>query len=172
MSTRFDKVVILTTGGTIEKVYDELDGNLENRSPMVHQKILRRLRLPHSKIKIFSVLNKDSQDMNDEDRNLILASIKHQLSNKNPIIVIHGTDTMAKTAEFCKIALGDPLVPIIFTGAMRPLGFENTDAFQNVTESLMASKVLSPGVYIVFHGEIFDVPNVEKDKLNGTFKNK
>ncbi|MBT6326424.1 MAG: asparaginase [Bdellovibrionales bacterium] len=172
MSTRFDKVVILTTGGTIEKVYDELDGNLENRSPMVHQKILTRLRLPHSKIKFFSVLNKDSQDMNDEDRNLILASIKHQLSNNTPIIVIHGTDTMAKTAEFCKIALGEISVPIIFTGAMRPLGFENTDAFQNVTESLMASKVLSPGVYIVFHGEVFDVPNVEKDKLNGTFKNK
>ena len=77
---------------------------------------------------------------------------------------------MHHSAEFCYKHLGEMQIPLIFTGAMRPLGFTDSDAFQNVTEALLASKLLAPGVYISFHNRVFKVPGVRENKDKRTFE--
>src|SRR5690606_5951820 len=109
--------------------------------------------------------------MTDEDRDLIVRTIRKDLEKrKRPIVILHGTDTMTQSAETCLKAFPHPEVPIVFTGAMRPMGFVDSDAHQNVTEALIAARLLSPGIYISFHNRIFPVPRVQKNKKQGTFE--
>ena len=162
-------VVIVTTGGTIDKSYDEFDGTLENRQSQIRDLLVERLRLPYTFLHVFSVMSKDSLHMTDFDRALLLKSLTHHQDKGHPIVVLHGTDTMAKSAELIAKKL-KPKVAIVFTGAMKPMGFYDSDATQNVTESLLAAKLLSPGVYISFHNRIFNVPGVRKNKDLRTFE--
>jgi L-asparaginase len=170
MKNKIQDVIILTTGGTIEKTYDEFDGSLQNRGASIRNRILSKMRLPYTNIIVLPILSKDSLYMNDLDRALIADSIKAQLSTMSPIVVLHGTDTMSLTADFCYNLLGDPGVPVVFTGAMIPMGFDDSDSAQNVTEALLAAKLLKPGFYISFHNQIFEVPKVRKNKEKGTFE--
>lgn len=163
-------IIVITTGGTIEKTYDEFDGSLANRESIIKGRIMSRLRLPYTGLQVFSVMSKDSLFMTDDDRSLLIQFIKSQLEKNIPIVVLHGTDTMAISAERCFSELKKPSVPIVFTGAMKPLGFEDSDAVQNVTEALLASKLLAPGIYLSFHGRIFTVPGVRKNRERGTFE--
>ena len=163
-------VIVITTGGTIEKSYDEYDGSLENKDSIIKHLILEKLRMPYTKLHVHPLLAKDSLKMTDYDRTLIAKSVKVQLDKGWPIIVLHGTDTMAQTAEVCEKYLKDLKVPVVFTGAMKPMGFDDSDARQNVTEALLASKLLKPGVYISFHNRIFPVPGVRKNKLKRTYE--
>lgn len=164
------RVIILTTGGTIEKTYDESDGTLFNRETVIRQKIEQRLRLPYTQIEVKSLMAKDSLDMDMNDRELIFQSIKRFASYGDPIVVLHGTDTMQQTAEHVQDSWEYPTVPIVFTGAMKPLGFDDSDALQNVTEALIVSKIISPGVYLSFHNRLFGVPGVRKNKQSLTFE--
>ena len=170
MSNRAQDIVVITTGGTIEKTYDESDGSLANRESVIKARIMSRLRLPYTGLQVFSVMNKDSLFMTDDDRSLLIQFIKSQLEKNIPIVILHGTDTMAVSAERCFQDIKGPKVPIIFTGAMKPLGFEDSDALQNVTEALLASKIVSPGIYLSFHGRVFKVPGVKKNRHRGTFE--
>jgi L-asparaginase len=170
MNTSVQEVVIITTGGTIEKTYNEFDGSLENRGTSIKNRILSKMRLPYTNISVYPVLSKDSLYMTDEDRTLISETIKEQMQRGFPIVVLHGTDTMSLTAETCHKQLGTPKVPVVFTGAMIPMGFDDSDAAQNVTEALLAAKMLSPGFYISFHNQIFKCPQVRKNKEKGTFE--
>jgi L-asparaginase len=163
-------VIIITTGGTIEKTYDEFDGSLENRGTSIKNRILSKLRLPYTNIVVHPLMSKDSLYMDDSDRELISNTISEQLQKNCPIVILHGTDTMALTAKYCFLKITNVTVPVVFTGAMIPMGFEDSDAAQNVTEALLAVKILSPGFYISFHNQIFEVPNVQKNKLKGTFE--
>ncbi|EQC44496.1 asparaginase domain protein [Bacteriovorax sp. BSW11_IV] len=165
-----DDVIIITTGGTIEKTYDEVEGSLLNRESVVKQMILSRLRLPYTHLNVFTIINKDSLDFTDADRLLLLNTLKAQSQMGLPIVVLHGTDTMSVSAEYVQQEMTDLNVPIVFTGAMRPMGFENSDATQNVTEAMLAAKLLGPGIYISFHNRIFTVPGVRKNKLTRTFE--
>lgn len=164
------RVIIVTTGGTIDKTYDELDGSLENKESAIKESIIKRLRLPYTELDVISVLNKDSLYMTDFDRSLLVKSLRIQLTKGHPIVVLHGTDTMAKSATYVLEQIKDLPVPIVFTGAMKPLGFDDSDAKQNVTEALLASKLLAPGVYICFHNRVFTVPGVRKNKTLRTFE--
>ncbi|MCB9061032.1 MAG: asparaginase [Halobacteriovoraceae bacterium] len=164
------KIVLITTGGTIEKTYDEFDGTLENRESQIKELITKKLRLHYTQLDVFSVLSKDSLLMTEDERDFLVKSIKNQLWNDCPIVVLHGTDSMVKTASLCLKELGTPQVPIIFTGAMKPMGFEDSDATQNVTEALYAAKIVSPGVYISFHNRLFTVPFVRKNKSLRSFE--
>ena len=166
------KVILLSTGGTIEKTYDERGGLLENRRSIILEKIVAKLRLPYTDLAVESIMAKDSLYMTDEDRELIAKTIADRLNLGCPIIVIHGTDTMELTARHCHERVANPAQPVIFTGAMRPLEFENTDAIQNVTEALMAARIVSPGFYISFHSRLFPVPQVGKNHDLGTFEAK
>jgi L-asparaginase len=164
------KVTILTTGGTIEKSYNEFDGSLKNRQSLLKNRLLSKLRLPHTEVTLHEVMAKDSLLMTEEDRQIIWQNIEKEMSKNNPILVLHGTDTMEVTAEFCFNKCPQPPIAIVFTGAMKPMGFEDSDAAQNFTEALAVSHVLPPGFYISFHNQVFNVPNVSKNKKRRTFE--
>ncbi len=170
MTNPVRKVTILTTGGTIEKTYDEIEGSLFNRETVIRHRIEDGLRHPHLKIEVKSLMAKDSLDMDAQDRGIILQAIKRFEDYGNPIVVLHGTDTMQFSAELVQKELSKPKVPIIFTGAMKPLGFIDSDAIQNVTEALFAAQIVKPNVYISFHNTLFNVPGVRKNKVERTFE--
>ncbi|MEK2647043.1 asparaginase domain-containing protein [Bdellovibrio sp. BCCA] len=170
MGTSIQDVIIITTGGTIEKTYNEFDGSLENRGTSIKNLLLSKMRLPYTNIMVYPLLSKDSLYMTDSDRALIAATVKDQMQRGSPIVVLHGTDTMSITAEHCYKEIGTPKVPVVFTGAMIPMGFEDSDAAQNVTEALLTAKLMKPGFYISFHNQVFNVPNVRKNKEKGTFE--
>jgi len=85
-------------------------------------------------------------------------------------VITHGTETMVQTGLYLQRALGEPHMPIVQTGAMTPLGFENGDRLQNLTESLMVVRFLRPGVYVVVHGRAYPVHRVSKDHKLGRFE--
>ena len=164
------KILILTTGGTIEKTYDETDGTLFNRETIIKNKINEKIRLPYTLIEVKSLMAKDSLDMDDQDRGIILQAIERFAAYGNPIVVLHGTDTMQLTAELVQKKVLDLKVPVVFTGAMKPLGFEDSDAIQNVSEAMYACFIAPAGVYISFHNRLFPVPGVRKNKEKRTFE--
>ena len=170
MSNEAVPLYIFTTGGTIEKIYDEFEGSLQNRDTIVKNKILQKLRLPYTDITVKQIMSKDSLIMNDDDRECILSTLKNHEKSQYPIVVLHGTDTMDVTARYCFDHYPEINVPVVFTGAMKPLGFDDSDASQNVVEAIFASRLLKPGFYATFHGKLLTVPNFRKNKLRGTFE--
>lgn len=164
------KVIIITTGGTIEKTYDEIEGSLQNRETIIRHRIEDGLRLPYTEIEVKSVMAKDSLDMDEDDRKIILGAVREFSKNGHPIVILHGTDTMQQTAELVEKEFKDTPVPVVFTGAMKPLGFIDSDAVQNVVEAMMIAKIMVPGVYISFHNRLFHVPGVRKNKGLRTFE--
>ncbi|MEX0798815.1 MAG: asparaginase domain-containing protein [Bacteriovoracaceae bacterium] len=164
-----EKVTVLTTGGTIEKTYDEIEGTLFNRETVIRKRIEERLRLPYTKLEIKSLMAKDSLEMDEEDRDSILKAVAKAAKHGHPIVILHGTDTMQQSAERVAAQFDSP-VPVVFTGAMKPLGFEDSDAVQNVTEALMAAKLIKPGIYVSFHNRLFSVPGARKNKRRRTFE--
>ncbi len=123
-------IAILTTGGTIEKTYDERDGSLANRRSQLEPSILKHLRLPHTDYFVEEIMSKDSLFMTDADRDLICGRIQHWEEAGHPVVVIHGTDSMVETAQLCSKKLTLVKHPIVFTGAMKPVGFDDSDARQ------------------------------------------
>ena len=163
------RVSILTTGGTISKTYDEREGALRNvRSVLDH--ILADLRLPDLFIRHGVVMNKDSLDLTDDDRDFILAAVRDALPSSDAVVVLHGTDTLARTGELLHHELEHLDVPVILTGAMRPYEFRDSDALQNVTEALLAARLVAPGVYAVMHNRVLPFPGVAKDRRALTFR--
>ena len=136
---------------------------------MLRDRLLAKIRLPHTFIEVLEVMAMDSLDMTNDHRQQILTVAQSKCGEGSPIIVLHGTDSMEQTAMLFYESMEAWKVPVIFTGAMRPLGFENSDALQNIVEALLAAQILAPGVYISFHNHIFPLPNVVKDKALGTF---
>jgi len=162
------RIYLLSTGGTIEKVYSEQSGVVENRAAKL-DRYLRMLRLPDAEIQTIHLMNKDSLEMTDADRAGVRDRIAALLAHSAPIVISHGTDTMVETGRFLEKSFPDLKVPIVLTGAMTPLGFEGSDGLQNLTESLLAARLLAPGVYIVMHGQVFPVSKARKDKDRATF---
>lgn len=159
---------VVTTGGTIEKAYSEQQGIVANVDSKI-DRYLRLLRLPDSDVRVVPLMNIDSLEMTDSDRARILETVKGLLPQKAPILITHGTDTMVETGLYLQRALPKLEVPIVMTGAMAPLGFEGSDALQNLTESLFALRVLPPGIYVVSHNQVFPISNVRKDRALGRF---
>jgi L-asparaginase len=162
------RIYLLSTGGTIEKVYSEQSGAVENRAAKL-DRYLCMLRLPDVEIRAINLMNKDSLEMTDADRAEVRDRVADLLSEGAPIVISHGTDTMVETGLFLESAFPHLKAPIILTGAMTPLGFEGSDGLQNLTESLLAARLLSPGVFVVMHGQVFPVSRVRKDKDKATF---
>ncbi|MDH4468118.1 MAG: asparaginase domain-containing protein [Bacteriovoracaceae bacterium] len=167
-------IKILTTGGTIEKSYDEKEGVFDNKESFLSHTLNAKLRLPHTQIVVESIMNKDSLHMDLQDRLHIFAALKAANELIIPSVVLHGTDTLVESSQVCvenfalqKITLQ---IPIIFTGSMRPIGFETSDALQNVTEALLAAKLLGPGLYVSFHNQIFLAPHLIKNRSLRTFE--
>ncbi len=170
MSNIKTPLFILATGGTIEKIYDEFEGSLQNRDTIVKNKIVEKLRLPWTEITVKQIMSKDSLVMDDNDRDFIANSIIAHEKGNHPIVVLHGTDTMDLSSKHCFEKHPNVTVPVVFTGAMKPLGFDDSDAAQNVIEAIFAARILKPGYYVTFHGKLFTVPNFRKNKTKGTFE--
>lgn len=162
------KVNVITTGGTIEKVYSEQTSTIENVESKI-DRYLGRLRLPDCEVRVTPLMNKDSLEMTDADRSAILGVVEQMLSESSPIVIVHGTDTMVQTGLHLKQALPELRVAIVLTGAMTPLGFEGSDGLQNLTESLFAVRLLDPGVYVVMHNQVFPIDRVRKDRETSRF---
>ncbi|HEX2464625.1 MAG TPA: asparaginase [Thermoanaerobaculia bacterium] len=167
------RLTLITTGGTIEKVYDEGSGALVNRTSQV-RRMLAELRLENTEISVLELMSKDSLDMSDGDRRRILdaarlAGAEDRGADAAGIVILHGTDTLAATGELLHRELRDIAVPIVLTGAIRPFEMKRSDALQNLTEALFATAVLGPGVYVVAHGRALPFPGARKDHGTGTF---
>jgi L-asparaginase len=168
MSTR--AVTIITTGGTIEKTFNEATGAMENTRSVVGR-MLRRLRLEGTTVRVVQLMSKDSLEMTDQDRVRIGDEVARALEHHDcaGVVVLHGTDTLERTGEVLVARFPAPRVPIVLTGAMRPFEMRRSDALQNLTESLFATSILPPGVYCVAHGRSLQFPGVVKDRQTGTF---
>jgi len=162
------KVNVITTGGTIEKVYSEQTSTVENLDNKI-DRYLGRLRLPDCDVRVTPLMNKDSLEMTDADRSAILRLIEQMLGETSPVVIVHGTDTMVQTGVYLKKALTALKIPIVLTGAMTPLGFEGSDGLQNLTESLFAVRILDPGIYVVMHNQVFPIDRVRKDRESSRF---
>ncbi len=162
------KITTITTGGTIAKTYNEWDGSLRNDRPIV-ESMLAHLRLPDLTVRFEHILNKDSLDLNDADRALILETVRRSTTNADAVVIIHGTDTLAVTGELLFRELPEIAIPVVLTGAMRPYEFRDTDAAQNVTEALLACRLLGPGIYVAMHNRVLQFPGVRKDRSTLTF---
>jgi len=161
-------ITLITTGGTIEKTYDEQTGELVNRGSIV-RRMLGRLRLENVHITTMELLNKDSLYMTDDDRATIVQAARAAQDVSDAVVILHGTDTLTLTGDLLAAQITTPRVPIVLTGAMRPFEMKRSDALQNLTESIFAAGTLSPAVYCVAHGRALKFPGVKKDRANGTF---
>jgi L-asparaginase len=117
---------VLTTGGTIEKAYSERMGTVQNLNSKT-EGYLRLSRLPNCELNVVPLINKDSPEMTDEDRILILGMVRATLKENASIAITHGTDAMVKTGLYLQRALPQLETPIVLTGAITPLSFKRSD---------------------------------------------
>jgi L-asparaginase len=162
------RIALISTGGTIEKTYDELSGVLANHVSVLDI-MLVSLELRGIEVQRVSLMNKDSLDMSAEDHTLIAETAARLAAETNGVVVVHGTDRLAVSGDRVVELVGTPASPIVFTGAMRPYELRSTDAVQNLTEALLAVQLLAPGVYVSMHNQVLKFPGVTKDKVLGTF---
>jgi L-asparaginase len=106
-----------------------------------------------------TILQKDSLDLTDEDRQKIYDTV--EADPHRHIVITHGTDTMIQTAQTLK-PLGRDKV-IVLTGSMMPAKFKSSDAVFNIGGAIIATQTLSPGVYLVINGQIFDPDRARKN---------
>jgi L-asparaginase len=166
------RIALISTGGTIEKTYEELGGTLSNRVSVLDV-MLAQLELRGIEgITRVALMNKDSLEMTPEDHAHIAEEVLRQCDGHAGVVVVHGTDRLAHSGETTLGRLrqaGGPRVPVVFTGAMRPFELRRTDATQNLTEALLAVQVLPPGVYVSMHNRVLAFPGVRKDPATLTF---
>lgn len=157
------KIKIFTVGGTIDKVYFDEKSTYEVGEPSV-KGILRDANVGFE-YECEALLAKDSLDMNDEDRLLVLDRIESDESDS--VVVTHGTDTMVETGLYLK---GKVSKVVVLTGALEPARFKTSDAVFNVACAVTAAQTLPPGVYIAMNGRVFDPENVRKNAKLGRFE--
>jgi L-asparaginase len=149
-------IQIFTTGGTIDKVYFDANSQFE-----IGDSLLREL-LAEANIQegyqLAELMRKDSLELTDEDRQSIEAAVRE--SDAQRILITHGTDTMALTAEQLRQVPGRT---IVLTGAMQPARMRRTDAVFNLGFAWAALQLLPPGVYIAMNGEVFEAGKVRKN---------
>lgn len=159
------KLTVINTGGTFNKRYNPIKGQLEVPSDNIAlDKILKSCH--NVEIEVKNVVSKDSLDMNDDDRNIIVQSIKDSQSEN--IIIIHGTDTVDLTTAFIEENINDK--KIVFTGAMVPMSIDEVEATMNFSLALgFLSANVQNGIYLAMHGIVVNHKNLLKDRKAGKF---
>lgn len=155
---------IFVTGGTFDKEYDEINGQLYFKD--THLPEIFKLGRCSLDIQVRTLMMIDSLDMTTGDRDLIVKNC--QRCKEKHILITHGTDTMVETAR--KLALADINKTIVLTGAMIPYKFGSSDGFFNLGNALAFVQSLGPGVYIAMNGRVFLSGNVKKNKKTGLFE--
>ena len=161
-------IALISTGGTIEKTYDELRGVLSNQVSVLDI-MLASLELRGVEIYRVQLMNKDSLDMSPEDHTLIAQTAARLAASHAGVVVVHGTDRLAVSGHRVVELVATPAAPIVFTGAMRPWELRSSDALQNLTEALLAVQLVPPGVYVAMHNQVLQFPGVTKDLEQRTF---
>ena len=157
---------LLITGGTIDKQYNELDGELIFTESRVEDMLAQgraKLDIAHE-----TVMLKDSLDMDENDRQKILSSCL--ACDESRIVITHGTDTMVETSQILAAEINDKT--IVLLGAMIPYQFKNSDALFNLGCAVAAALTLDSGVYITMNGKVFKYDEVLKNKELGEFQHK
>jgi len=157
-------IKIIITGGTFDKEYNELTGELFfNRTHVQEMLKLGRSKL---ELKIVTLMMRDSLHMTDSDIKIILDECQN--SNEDKILITHGTDKMENTAK----VLGQIIKTktIVITGAIIPYAFGSSDGMFNLGSALAFVQTLPYGVYISMNGKYFQHGNVRKNKSNGIFE--
>jgi L-asparaginase len=155
---------ILITGGTFDKEYNELTGELFFKD--THLSEMLKLGRCRVKVDVRTLMMIDSLDMTEEDRVMIADHCNK--SNEQKIIITHGTDTMADTAKFLAARIKDKTV--VLTGAMIPYKFGSSDGLFNLGSAMAFVQSLTPGVYVAMNGKCFNWDNVRKNKKTGEFE--
>ena len=150
------RIVIFTTGGTIDKVYFDAKGGFEVGAPMVRQ-VLENARVGET-VTVRELLRKDSLEMTAADRAAIREAVAGCEAPR--VIVTHGTDTMVETARVLADIAGKT---IVLTGALQPARFADSDAPFNLGMAVAAVQTLAPGVYVAANGRVFAHDRVRKN---------
>ena len=155
---------IFVTGGTFDKEYNELNGQLHFQKTLIPDLLeMGRSRLD---IEVSTLMMIDSLEMTDETRRLIVEACSE--ANQDKIIITPGTDTMCQTASMmAKLNLNKT---IVLTGAMIPIRFGSSDGLFNLGSALAYVQSLPPGVYIAMNGRYFQWDNVRKNRETGYFE--
>ncbi|HEX7400760.1 MAG TPA: asparaginase domain-containing protein [candidate division Zixibacteria bacterium] len=155
---------IFVTGGTFDKEYNELNGELFFKDTHLPEMLkLGRCKLNFD---VRTLMMIDSTTMTDSDRQIILHSVNN--SKEDKILITHGTDTMADTAKVLAQGVRDKTV--VLTGAMIPYRFGSSDGLFNLGAALAFVQTLPPGVYISMNGKYFNWDNVRKNRNTGEFE--
>ena len=155
---------IFITGGTFDKEYNELTGELFFKDS--HLPEMLKLGRCKTEVEIRTLMMIDSLNMTPGDRELITRQC--QAAQEDKIVITHGTDTMANTAKV--IAENVRNKTIVLTGAMIPYKFGSSDGLFNLGSALAFVQTLPNGVYIVMNGRYFNWNNVRKNKQTGQFE--
>jgi len=155
---------VLVTGGTFDKEYNEITGELFFSHTHLNEMLsLGRCRVP---IKVTTVMMVDSLTMSDEDRAAIAQSCVK--AKEKRILITHGTDTMTRTAAAIAKTVKDKT--IVLTGAMVPYTFGSSDGLFNLGSALAYVQLLGKGVYVVMDGRCFEWNKVRKNPKSGIFE--
>ena len=158
------KIAVLVTGGTFDKEYNELNGELYFRKTHVEE----MLSMGRSRVatRVQTLMMKDSLVMTDADRQRIARAC--QRARERAIVVTHGTDTMELTARYLAPRVENKT--IVLTGAMVPYKFGSSDGLFNLGSALAFAQVLSHGVFVAMNGHYFAWDQVTKNKAKGIFE--
>lgn len=159
------KLLIVTTGGTIDKIYFDDMSDYQIGEPMIGQ-ILSQLQVGFE-FEVKQLLRKDSLHITDEDRLRIRSEIA--ASDASHVLITHGTDSMVNTA----LLLADiPGKTMVLTGALNPARFRDSDAVFNIGCAVGALQALPPGVWIAMNGCVWDPHTVRKNRQKNRFESK
>lgn len=157
-------IQIFVTGGTFDKEYNELNGQLFFKDTHLHEMLsMGRARLP---VDIKTLMMIDSLDMTPEDRELVAKNCEKSANQR--IVITHGTDTMVETAHVLAKRLHNKT--IVLTGAMIPYKFGSSDGLFNLGSAIGFVQTLPPGIYIAMNGRYFTWDNCRKNKQTGEFE--
>ena len=156
-------LVIITTGGTIDKIYFDDLSNFQIGDPQIG-KIMEAIGVGFS-FEVIALMRKDSLHLTESDRDLIRATIAAQSAAH--ILVTHGTDTMVETAKRLLDIAGKT---IVITGALNPARFQGSDAVFNIGVAVGAVQCQPPGVYVAMNGQIWDPRTVRKNRSANRFE--
>jgi len=155
---------IFITGGTFDKEYNELNGELYFKD--THMQDLLAMGRCRLHIEIRTLMMIDSLEMTAEDRDLIA----HQCiqCEEKQIVITHGTDTMSETDRVLAEKVKGKT--IVLFGAMIPIKFGSSDGLFNLGGALAFVQTLPEGVYIAMNGRYFQWNNVRKNRQTGMFE--
>ena len=157
-----EPILVVTTGGTIDKQYFDALSEHQVAATMVPR--MFELASVAQPFEMVELMQKDSLELADVDRSLILETVLKSRSTR--VVITHGTDTMTTTARVLEAVTGKT---IVLVGALAPARFSESDASFNLGMAFATVQAAPAGIYIAMNGTVFPAGKVEKDREQGSF---